>query len=176
MPSVPRRRSMEDIAFMEARLDLDDFSDVFGGPPRSVLSRKFSADSTRSSSSPYEQIFLPPTEFVSTGKTNGGPAFRIPDKVEGLYSDVFGLSEEGRWSRQPSRENSKSRWNSSSVLSSKELNPLRRPVTGDDVALSSSASKLRYRLLTIFFMVCRFENNIIPFLTLFTFHTPVISG
>lgn len=112
---------------------------------------------------------------MSTGKTNGGcslPAFRIPDRVEGLYSDVFGLSEEGRWSR----ENSKSKWNSSSVLSSKELNPLRRPVTGDDVALSSSASKLRYRLLTIFFMVYRFENNIIPFLTLFTLHTPVISG
>ncbi|XP_011011311.1 PREDICTED: uncharacterized protein LOC105115925 [Populus euphratica] len=161
MPSVPRRRSMEDIAttrhFMEARLDPDDFADVFGGPPRSVLSRKFSADSTRSSSSPYEQISLPPTEFVSTGKTNGGcslPAFRIPDRVEGLYNDVFGLSEEGRWSR----ENSKSKWNSSSVLSSKELNPLRRPVTGDDVALSSSASKLRYLLLTIFFM--KLQNSV----------------
>lgn len=163
MPSVPRRRSMEDIAtarhFMEARLDPDDFSDVFGGPPRSVLSRKFSADSTRSSSSLYEQIFLPPTEFVSAGRTNGGsslPAFRIPARVEGLYSDVFGLSEEGRTSRQRSRSNSKSKSNSSSVLSSEGLSPRRRPVTGDDVALSSFASKLRYRLLTIFFLVCRF--------------------
>ncbi|KAJ6766322.1 CHAPERONE DNAJ-DOMAIN SUPERFAMILY PROTEIN [Salix purpurea] len=150
MPSVPRRRSMEDIAtarhFMEARLDADDFSDVFGGPPRSVLSRKFSADSTRSSSSLYEQIFLPPTEFVSAGRTNGGsslPAFRIPARAEGLYSDVLGLSEEGRTSRQRSRSNSKSKSNSSSVLSSEGLSPRRRPVTGDDVALSSFASKLR---------------------------------
>uniref|UniRef100_A0A6N2L239 J domain-containing protein n=1 Tax=Salix viminalis TaxID=40686 RepID=A0A6N2L239_SALVM len=150
MPSVPRRRSMEDIAtarhFMEARLDPDDFSDVFGGPPRSVLSRKFSADSTRSSSSPYEQIFLPPTEFVSAGRTNGGsslPAFRIPARVDGLYSDVLGLSEEGRTSRQRSRSNSMSKSNSSSVLSSEGLSPRRRPVTGDDVALSSFASKLR---------------------------------
>ncbi|KAJ6402750.1 hypothetical protein OIU84_014785 [Salix udensis] len=150
MPCVPRRRSMEDIAaarhFMEARLDPDDFSDVFGGPPRSVLSRKFSADSTRSSSSLYEQIFLPPTEFVSAGRTNGGsslPAFRIPARVEGLYSDVLGLSEEGRTSRQRSRSNSKSKSNSSSVLSSEGLSPRRRSVTGEDVALSSFASKLR---------------------------------
>uniref|UniRef100_A0A6N2LA23 J domain-containing protein n=1 Tax=Salix viminalis TaxID=40686 RepID=A0A6N2LA23_SALVM len=114
--------------------------------PKSVLSRKFSADSTRSSSSPYEQIFLPPTEFVSAGRTNGGsslPAFRIPARVEGLYSDVLGLSEEGRTSRQRSRSNSKSKSNSSSVLSSEGLSPRRRPVTGDDVALSSFASKLR---------------------------------
>ncbi|CAK7350169.1 unnamed protein product [Dovyalis caffra] len=153
-PSVPRRRSMEDFATtrhsMEARLDPDDFSDVFGGPPRSVLSRKFSADFTRSSSSSsssfYQEIFLPPTDFVSTGKMNGGrslPAFRIPARGEGFYSDVFGFSEKGRRSRQRSRANSKSKSNSSSVLSSEELSPLRRPVTGDDAALSSFASKLR---------------------------------
>ena len=150
-PSVPRRRSMEDIAAtrhsMDARLDPDDFSDVFGGPPRSVLSRKFPADFTRSSSSSfYEEIFLPETESLSKGKKNGGrslPAFRIPARGEGFYSDVFRLSDEGRRSRQRSRANSKSKSNSSSVLSSEELSPQRRLVTGDDVALSSFASKLR---------------------------------
>jgi hypothetical protein len=134
---------------MDARLDPDDFSDVFGGPPRSVLSRKFPADFTRSSSSSssfYEEIFLPETDSLSKGKKNGGrslPAFRIPARGEGFYSDVFRLSDEGRRSRQRSRANSKSKSNSSSVLSSEELSPQRRMVTGDDVALSSFASKLR---------------------------------
>ncbi|KAJ6728381.1 AUXILIN/CYCLIN G-ASSOCIATED KINASE-RELATED [Salix koriyanagi] len=156
-PSVPRRRSMEDIAAtrhsMDARLGPDDFSDVFGGPPRSVLSHKFPADFTRSSSSSssssfYEEIFPPAAGSLSKGKTNGGrslPAFRIPARGDGFYSDVFRLSDEGRRSRQRSRANSKSKSNSSSVLSSEDLSPQRRPVTGDDVALSSFASKLRFR-------------------------------
>ncbi|KAJ6333301.1 hypothetical protein OIU77_009211 [Salix suchowensis] len=152
-PSVPRRRSMEDIAAtrhsMDARLGPDDFSDVFGGPPRSVLSHKFPADFTRSSSSSssfYEEIFPPAADSLSKGRKNGGrslPAFRIPARGDGFYSDVFRLSDEGRRSRQRSRANSKSKSNSSSVLSSEDLSPQRRPVTGDDVALSSFASKLR---------------------------------
>lgn len=156
MPSLPRRRSMEDTSAaaagptrlsMEA-LDPDDFADVFGGPPRTVLSRKFSGDFARSSSSNfYEEIFRPP-EFLLQAKKSGGrslPAFRIPARGEGFYSDVFGMSEDGRRSRERSRPNSKakSKSNSSSVLSSEELSPLRRHVTGDDVALSSFASKLR---------------------------------
>ncbi|KAJ6416818.1 hypothetical protein OIU84_002656 [Salix udensis] len=151
--AFPRRRSMEDIAAtrhsMDARLDPDDFSDVFGGPPRSVLSHKFPADFTRSSSSSssfYEEIFPPAADSLSKGKKNGGrslPAFRIPARGDGFYSDVFRLSDECRRSRQRSRANSKSKSNSSSVLSSEDLSPQRRPVTGDDVALSSFASKLR---------------------------------
>ncbi|EEF29403.1 uncharacterized protein LOC8276583 isoform X2 [Ricinus communis] len=156
---IPRRRSMEDTTSgsthrsIEA-LDPDDFSDVFGGPPRSVLSRKFSGDftSTRSSSTSfYEEVFRPP-EFVSTvldkKKSGAGgrslPAFRIPAKSDGFYGDVFGW-EEGRMSRERSRPSSKakSKSNSSSVLSSEELSPHRRPVSGDDAALSSFASKLR---------------------------------
>ncbi|KAJ6292751.1 hypothetical protein OIU78_024854, partial [Salix suchowensis] len=125
-PSVPRRRSMEDIAAtrhsMDARLGPDDFSDVFGGPPRSVLSHKFPADFTRSSSSSssfYEEIFPPAADSLSKGR-----------------------KEWRTRSRQRSRANSKSKSNSSSVLSSEDLSPQRRPVTGDDVALSSFASKL----------------------------------
>lgn len=177
-PSVPRRRSMEDIAAtrhsMDARLDPDDFSDVFGGPPRSVLSHKFPADFTRSSSSSsfYEEIFPPAADSLSKGKKNGGrslPAFRIPARGDGFYSDVFRLSDEGRRSRQRSRANSKSKSNSSSVLSSEDLSPQRRPVTGDDVALSSFASKLRCQLLTISpsfcfsfsLFLCRFESKLL---------------
>ncbi|KAJ6770066.1 AUXILIN/CYCLIN G-ASSOCIATED KINASE-RELATED [Salix purpurea] len=177
-PSVPRRRSMEDIAAtrhsMDARLDPDDFSDVFGGPPRSVLSHKFPADFTRSSSSSsfYEEIFPPAADSLSKGKKNGGrslPAFRIPARGDGFYSDVFRLSDEGRRSRQRSRANSKSKSNSSSVLSSEDLSPQRRPVTGDDVALSSFASKLRCQLLTVSssfcfsfsLFLCRFESKLL---------------
>ncbi|XP_050232122.1 uncharacterized protein LOC126680896 isoform X2 [Mercurialis annua] len=156
MPTLPRRRSMEDSVPDPTRRSVealypDEFDDVFGGPPRTVLSRKFSGEFTRSSSdSFYEQIFRP-LEFVSNGieKSTCGvgrslPAFRIPAKNEGFYSDVFGW-EDGRKSRERSRPNSKakSKSNSSSVLSSEELSPHRRPVSGDDPALSSFASKLR---------------------------------
>ncbi|KAJ4842775.1 hypothetical protein Tsubulata_010768 [Turnera subulata] len=150
IPTHPRRHSME-------AQDPDDFADVFGGPPRSVLHRKFSGDFARSSSSTsssatsfYEEVFRPP-EFVSatTALKGGGgrslPAFRIPAKGERFYSDVFGAEDGGRRSRERSRPTSKgkSKSNSSSVLSSEELSPLRRPVTGDDAALYSFASKLR---------------------------------
>ncbi|KAJ8762009.1 hypothetical protein K2173_006611 [Erythroxylum novogranatense] len=154
MPAtLPRRGSTEDPVkgpaprrSMEA-LDPDDFADVFGGPPRSVLSRKFSEDFTRPSTTFYEEIFRQP-EFVTTQKKSGGrslPAFRIPARGGAFYSDVFGSADELRRSVERSRSNSKgkSESNSSSVLSSEELSPLRRTVAVDDVALSSFASKLR---------------------------------
>jgi len=151
---LPRRRSMEDrsasrtrrsiffAATVEAEtLDPDDFADVFGGPPRSLLAHKFSR-----SNSFYEEIFRPP-EFSSPTKAKGGrslPVFRIPAKNEAFYSDIFG-SDDDRRSRERSgpQSKAKSKSNSSSALSSEELSPL-RPAIGDDVALSSFASKLRY--------------------------------
>ncbi|WCJ27449.1 Chaperone DnaJ-domain superfamily protein [Euphorbia peplus] len=156
MAGRPRRRSMEDTVAgptrrsMEA-LQPDDFADVFGGPPRSILSRKFSGDFTRSPSSSssstsfYEEIFR--QSAYSVENKGGGrnlPAFRIPGDEDGFYSDVFGW-EDGRRSRDRSRPTSKpkSKSNSSSVLSSEDLSPHRRPVSGDDVALSSFTSKLR---------------------------------
>lgn len=155
MPGLPRRRSMEDRSSSRTRrsifagggsvsesesLDADDFADVFGGPPRSLLAHKFSR-----TSSFYEEIFRPP-EFLSPA-TKGGrnlPVFRIPTKNEGFYSDIFG-SDDDRKSRERSGSHSKakSKSNSSSVLSSEELSPA-RPAIGDDVALSAFASKLRY--------------------------------
>lgn len=154
MPAFPHRKSTESNASLKGSiffngcaaetLDAGDFSDVFGGPPRSVLTRNFSGDFTRSSGSFYEEVFHPP-EFVAHS-TKGGknlPAFRIPAKNDGFYSDIFASeSDDLRRSRDRSRSNSKAKSNSSSVLSSEELSP-RRPPTGDDAALSSFASKLR---------------------------------
>ncbi|KAE7996155.1 hypothetical protein FH972_000902 [Carpinus fangiana] len=147
-PSLPRRRSVEDTSSRRSlfghagTLDADDFADVFGGPPRSVLQRKFSGDFSNSNGF-YEEIFRKP-EFA-TPATRGGrslPAFRIPARSDGFYSDIFGSDDDRRRSRDRSRPTSKAKSNSSSALSSEELSPL-RPVIGDDVALSSFASKLR---------------------------------
>ncbi|GLU22624.1 hypothetical protein SLE2022_386860 [Rubroshorea leprosula] len=157
MPALPRRKSTESNTSMgpmkaslffggcaAETLGADDFSDVFGGPPRSVLSRNFSGDFTRSATF-YEEVFRPP-EFITPASKGGKslPAFRIPAKNEGFYSDIFGSDDDVRRSRDRSRSNSKakSKSNSSSVLSSEELSPLRPPV-GDDAGLSSFASKLR---------------------------------
>ena len=153
---LPRRKSMENSIFSmnhvtmvmaDHNLDADDFSDVFGGPPRSVLCRKLSGDFTQSASF-YEEVFRPPG-FNSSHSMKGGrvlPAYRIPARREGFYSDIFGSDDDLRLSRERSRSNSKakskSKSNSSSLLSSEELSPL-RPLTGDDVGLSSFASKLR---------------------------------
>ncbi|CAI0544848.1 unnamed protein product [Linum tenue] len=142
----PTRRSVDN-----HRLDPNNFADVFGGPPRSLLARKFSGDLNRPSGSFYEEVFRPPSFACppAAASKNGGrclPAFRIPAKGEGFYSDVFGAEEDGRASRERSRPNSKgkSKSNSSSVLSSEELSPRRPNVSGGhDPALSSFASKLR---------------------------------
>ncbi|XWS18677.1 hypothetical protein CRYUN_Cryun32bG0065300 [Craigia yunnanensis] len=149
---LPRRKSMENTIFSmnhvtmvmaDHNLDAHDFSDVFGGPPRSVLCRKLSGDFTGSASF-YEEVFQPP-EFSSSHSMKCGrslPAFRIPTRGEGFYSDIFGSGDDLRLSRERSRSNSKAKSNSSSVLSSEELSPL-RPVARDDVGLSSFASRLR---------------------------------
>ncbi|XP_040949756.1 auxilin-related protein 2 isoform X1 [Gossypium hirsutum] len=155
---LPRRKSMENSIFSlnhvtmvvpDHNLDVDDFSDVFGGPPRSVLCRKLSGDFTRSASF-YEEVFRPP-EFISSRSMKDGrslPAFKIPSREEGFYSDIFGPVDAHWRSRERSRSNSKAKSNSSSVLSSEELSPL-RPVIGDDVGLSSIASKLRCRPINV---------------------------
>ncbi|XP_022724060.1 uncharacterized protein LOC111280825 isoform X2 [Durio zibethinus] len=151
---LPRRKSVENTIFslnhvnmvmVDHNLDIDDFSDVFGGPPRSVLCRKLSSDVTQSASF-YEEVFRP-LELSSSHSMKGGrslSAYRIPAGGEGFYSDIFGSDDDLRLSRERSRSNSKakSKSNSSSVLSSEVLSPL-RPVARDDVGLSSFASKLR---------------------------------
>ncbi|RDX69304.1 Auxilin-like protein 1, partial [Mucuna pruriens] len=155
----PRRRSVEDrsssrrqrpvfsgISHSES-VAADDFADVFGGPPRTLLAHKFS-----NSGSFYEEIFRPP-EFTSAVAKGGRslPVFRIPARNEGFYSDIFGSDDE-RKSRERSRSLSKE--NSSSAMSSEELSP-RRPAIGDDVALSGFASKLSNGILRVPSDCCR---------------------
>uniref|UniRef100_A0A803QEH5 Uncharacterized protein n=1 Tax=Cannabis sativa TaxID=3483 RepID=A0A803QEH5_CANSA len=88
-----RRRSTEQAAvFADSTdtLDPEDFSDVFGGPPRSVYWRKVSADfAGATSNSFYDEIFRPQESFNSGRR--GFPAFRIPGGNDlGFYGDVFG--------------------------------------------------------------------------------------
>ncbi|GAU43362.1 hypothetical protein TSUD_82080 [Trifolium subterraneum] len=143
----PCRRSVEDLSSSRtsrsifsgssgvSHSDRDDYSDVFGGPPRSLLVHRFS-----SSDSLYDEIyrlpdFIPPAEKV--GMTL--PVFRIPVRNDGFFSDIFG-SDDDRKSRD--RSGSLSKANSSSALSSEELSPC-RPTIGDDVPHSGFASKLK---------------------------------
>lgn len=118
----------------------DDFSDVFGGPPQTILFRQYSDRfEGKDSTSFYEEVFRS-TELVSRPQKSGRslPAFRIPVKEDRFYRDVFG-SEDGRRSRDRSEPSSKefTRSNSSS-----DFSPL-RPVIGDDVAFPSSSSNHR---------------------------------
>ncbi|XP_022146494.1 uncharacterized protein LOC111015698 isoform X2 [Momordica charantia] len=150
MPELPRRRSTEGPSMQSlpkgaGPLNPGDFSDVFGGPPRSVLSRQFSSElEQKQYDFFYEEMFRPP-EFFSSAKNAGRslPVFRIPESGEGFYNDIFGSDHERR-SRDRSGHNSKgkSKSNSSSVLSSEEASPFRH-VIGNDVVLSSFAAKLR---------------------------------
>ncbi|KAG6416755.1 hypothetical protein SASPL_124193 [Salvia splendens] len=140
-PSASHRR--------EPTSDPEDFSDVFGGPPRTILSRQYSSGFPRSSTSSstyfYEEIFRQPEKAPPAGKSGRSlPEFRIPGhqkrEKNGFYSDIFGWDDE-----RVVRSRSRSKTSSSSALSSEELSPLRPAFFadggGDDV--SSFASKLR---------------------------------
>ncbi|CAN6985787.1 unnamed protein product [Brassica oleracea var. botrytis] len=135
---------------MDARIDAEDFADVFGGPPRSVLTRKFSGDFSRSDCF-YDEVFLPPG--ISSGgslpssKSHGRKltAFRIPSGVDGFYDGVFG-GRGGAAKKQSPPAKPKSRSNSSSVLTSEEVSPHYPPpaaTSGDDAGFSSFTSRLR---------------------------------
>ncbi|XP_017232389.1 uncharacterized protein LOC108206560 [Daucus carota subsp. sativus] len=154
-PSIPRRKSTEQHASCKPSsgepmpLDPEDFDDVFGGPPLTVLSRQFSRGDMQSLS--YEHIFRKPEKFVSpTGTGRNLPEFRIPApgggrRGEEFYVDMFGNeTEEGRRCRSRSKSkttNSKS--NSSSVLSSEELSPFQAVMSDEDASFPVFASKLR---------------------------------
>ncbi|XP_077221103.1 uncharacterized protein LOC143854870 [Tasmannia lanceolata] len=125
------RKSCYDLRNSEPEtLDPEDFNDVFGGPPRSVFLRQ---NSGNSSASFYDEIFRPAEFEVPARNGRNLPEFSIPARGrqnEGFYDDIFGSGKDRR-----SRSRSKS--NSSSVLSSEDLSPL----CSED--FSSFASKLR---------------------------------
>ncbi|KAG4143645.1 hypothetical protein ERO13_D06G203700v2 [Gossypium hirsutum] len=148
--NFPHRKSMENTGFFQKNssvfmADDHDFSDVFGGPPRSVLCREFTDDFTQSASF-YDEAFGP-LDFSSCYSIKGGrslPAFRIPAKVEWSFStDIFESDDDLRrssWERTES--------DSSSVMSWQEMSGLRR-TDGDDFGLSSYfAPKLRWNSTT----------------------------
>lgn len=149
---LPPRRSTEDTNRPNYEtLDPHDFDDVFGGPPRSVLSRQYSVegDFARSTNVLFEDIFRKPRSDRTLSEfripvTGGGGGRRR--KEEEFYSDIFGDSRRSRSrsNKSQTNSNSKSKSNSSSILSSEELSPFRPAVVvDDDVFFSSFASKLR---------------------------------
>ncbi|RZS29358.1 hypothetical protein BHM03_00063078 [Ensete ventricosum] len=141
------RTSAGSLAGKEARrsrmasLDPNDFRDVFGGPPNSVLLRRFSGDLSayrRARPSPVSDEALQP----STGTR------RTWVRTEaGFYDDIFGSHGDlrsARGSRSKSNE-------SPSILSSEHVSPsVRGDSTAADVVLSSSlAYKLRWVFVPI---------------------------
>ncbi|XP_042040401.1 uncharacterized protein LOC121785971 [Salvia splendens] len=126
----------------------DRFTDVFGGAPRSIFSHQLSAAGCF-----YDDIFWPTEKPAAAAAQPVGrrgrnlPLFDIPSLQQvsntdrssrqrsGFFSDIFGWDAAKMMGWR-----SRSKTNSSSVLSSEELSPVRFPVY-DDVSLL--ASKLR---------------------------------
>ncbi|KAG6534983.1 uncharacterized protein LOC121992057 [Zingiber officinale] len=133
---IPRRRSTEETRGPRSRwadygsaaaLGPDDFRDVFGGPPRTVLLCRFSGE-LHGSGDPkpgsfYGEILRPANRQrrIPRGVADGRGMVKTE---EGFYDDIFGNESIGG-------QRSKSKSSSSSVLSS------------EDAMLSSFASKLR---------------------------------
>ncbi|KAL0407513.1 UNVERIFIED_CONTAM: Auxilin-related protein 1 [Sesamum latifolium] len=161
-PMSPPRRSTDDSTsyLPHDPFNPQHFTDVFGGPPRTILSRQFSTNYPRSSSSMpffHQDIFqqqekASPPPVCRSGRSL--PQFSIPSwkqwsgernqrnrQSDGFYNDVFGWDDE---SVVKSRSRSKT---SSSALSSEELSPLRPAVSDDGYdSISLFASKLSFRV------------------------------
>ncbi|XP_056684633.1 uncharacterized protein [Spinacia oleracea] len=117
-------------------LEPEDFNDVFGGPPRSVLARKMSADFS-SNDLFYNEIFRPCSEMESPGIISGRrlPEFVIPENIQSKRKQMM-------------KSMCRSKSTSSSVMSFDELNQLNNfrnaaVIVEEDVALASYTSNLR---------------------------------
>uniref|UniRef100_A0A0D9WT93 Uncharacterized protein n=1 Tax=Leersia perrieri TaxID=77586 RepID=A0A0D9WT93_9ORYZ len=136
---LPRQRSSENHAGGEGGgrqgLAADDFRDVFGGPPRTVLLRSFYGETAANDGYHHSPA-------MAGQQLYGGGAFcrrpcggvgdgRVPTEV-GFFDDIFGA---GRHVRSRSRSTAKS----SSAISSDDFAACR----GGGATLSSFASKLR---------------------------------
>ncbi|XP_042402372.1 uncharacterized protein LOC121992223 [Zingiber officinale] len=159
---IPRRRSTEETRGRRGRwadsssggaLGPDDFRDVFGGPPRTVLLHRFSgelhAPGDPKNGNFYDDPFRRPDlqrripRPAADGRGIQGFGSRARARMvkteEGFYDDIFGSDCIGD---RRSRSKSKS---SSSVLSSEDVGP---PIwaassMAEDAILSSFTSKLR---------------------------------
>ncbi|KAK9151095.1 hypothetical protein Syun_009404 [Stephania yunnanensis] len=184
--NLPRRRSTEETSLSnqirrslfafnstnfstqsyQQPLQPQDFSDVFGGPPRTIAQRRFSADfaaananrhigkgGSSSSTAFYEDIFRSPERGDPASRGRNLPVFQIPGervrggsrRTEGFYVDIFGADDyedQQRWRESKSKSNYKSN-SDSSVLSSEDRSPLRPSISTDDALFCSFTSKLR---------------------------------
>jgi hypothetical protein len=120
----------------------DDFRDVFGGPPRTVLLRSFHGEAAADYHSPAGHQYGGRAEAFCRRAYADGRAAALPTE-EGFFDDIF-VGAARRHARSRSRSN-KSK--SSSAVSSDELpSGFCRPVdTGGrvDATLSSFTSRLR---------------------------------
>ncbi|KAL7142484.1 hypothetical protein ABFS83_08G125800 [Erythranthe nasuta] len=162
-PEYPPRRSTEyGTTSGDNPLIVEDFADVFGGPPRTILSHQFATRFSISSSSSssragtgffYEDIFRGAEKAAKSVERSGRnlPQFKIPagnqrspdlnyqpsrQNGSSIDSDNFGWDDESFVVRSRSR----SKTSSSSAFSSDEFSPL-RPAISDDA--SFFAPKLR---------------------------------
>lgn len=153
LPNYPPRRSTDYTTSSHPKTttsdgdipSTEDFADVFGGAPRTILSHQFSTPGFF-----YENIFRQPEKAAPVMRRGRNlPEFRIPagkqssnDRYQQSlqHGDIFGWEGE-----RAVRSRSRSKASSSSALSSEELSPLRRPaISGDRYDdVSSFASKLR---------------------------------
>lgn len=154
--NLPPRRSTEDKHHHQtSTLDPVNFDDVFGGPPRSILTRQYSLDDHYTKNITFEDIvFRKPKVCMERSNDRMLPEFRIPaasgrrrSDHEEFYSDIFGDSSNNssRLSRSRSKSKTSLKSNSSSILSSEDLSPFRHAGVDDDddVSFASFASKLR---------------------------------
>ncbi|KAI3950351.1 hypothetical protein MKX01_004503, partial [Papaver californicum] len=141
-------------------LDPENFSDVFGGPPRSIIFRQFSSGDLitgnlkTNTATIYEDIFRS-SEYVDRSKNKEKKVLPSKKKIDsGFYDDIFGSDDEdkrkSKWKSSSSeysnnnKKNKNLKSNSSSVLSWEgELSPLRPSIVEDDVFFDTFTSKLR---------------------------------
>ncbi|XP_062229579.1 uncharacterized protein LOC133927231 [Phragmites australis] len=140
---LPRLRSPDQHAGGGSQsLAPDDFRDVFGGPPRTVLLRNFHGEAADYHSPTGHQYTNYGDAFCrrqyGDGRGQLAPAPAVPTEV-GFFDDIFGT----RHMRSRSRSKSKS----SSAVNSEELpSGFCRPVASGghfDATLSSFTSRLR---------------------------------
>jgi hypothetical protein len=141
---LPRRRSPDQLhnpagGHQSSSLAPDDFRDVFGGPPRTVLLRSFHGEAAEYHHSPTGPNYGGGAEaFCRRRAYADGRAAAVPTE-EGFFDDIFSARRHAR---------SRSRSMSSSAVSSDELTSgFCRPVATSgrvDATLSSFTSRLRY--------------------------------
>jgi hypothetical protein len=141
---LPRRRSPDQrnpASGHQTSLAPDDFRDVFGGPPRTVLLRSFHGEAADYHHCPTVPNYGGGAEaFCRRRAYADGRAAAVPTE-EGFFDDIFSA-------RRHARSRSRSKSKSSSAVSSDELlSAFCRPVATSgrvDSTLSSFTSRHRY--------------------------------